>query len=124
MYAAGTDTQGRIWAVDSGVTGFGRIHMFGGNVPSSISVALSANNYNYTGTTLDVFANVDAYDVFNSRIACNVNLTVLGTSLVFLATANAQVSTISVTTSASETTRVNAQIVTGGTSTITTAVNI
>jgi len=124
MIAAGYDTQGRAWGLDAGVTGFGRLHVFGGNVPATISVAFASNSFNYTGTTLSTFANVDAYDVGGNRISCNVNLTVLGTSLQFLATANAQVSTTVITTSATETTRVNAVIINGGTSTITTAVNI
>ena len=124
MIAAGHDSQGRAWALDSGVSGFGRLHVFGSNVPATISVAFASNSFNYTGTTLSTFANVDAYDVGGNRISCNVNLTVLGTSLQFLATANAQVSTTIVTTSTSETTRVNAVIINGGTSTVTTAVNI
>jgi hypothetical protein len=71
------------------------------------------------------FPDVDTYDITGARVAANVTLTSTGSSIAFytsniLATAPA----ITVTTSASATTTVNAAVVSAGVSTITTTVTL
>jgi len=121
----GRDSLGRVWAHDSGPSNYGRIHLLSGSMPATINVTPAANSYNYSGATISTTYTIDTYDITGARVAANVTLTSTGSSIAFytsniLATAPA----ITVTTSASATTTVNAAVVSAGVSTITTTVTL
>jgi len=121
----GRDSLGRIWAVDQGPLGYGRVHLLSGSMPSTVNVTPAATSYNYSGTTISTTYTIDTYDITGARVAANVTLTSTGSSIVFY-TSNILVTTsaITVTTSASATTTVNAAVVSAGVSTITTTVTL
>ena len=122
--AAGVDGQGRIWLVDGGTYGYGRIHLVTPAVPASVSVVLAQSGLNYQGSDIDTTAAVNAYDVAGNRIAAAVTLVIEGSSLRIINGSSQAVTELTVTTSTSADTTVNIRITGAGTSNIITSVNI
>lgn len=114
----GLDRTGRIWgwALDKS---YGTVHIINPGKAARFTVDLAQSSYNYTGTTINTTAIVNAYDVNNNRVVANVRLTLDG-AMVFAST-GAKVATV--TTSASGATSVNVNIVGGGATRILAAVN-
>jgi hypothetical protein len=121
--AVGRDSLNRIWAVDVGPNQMGRVHLITTSVPATVSVTTAASSYNYSGTTINSTATVNAYDVNGNRLAVSVTLTVSGSSLVFVSN-SVQYTTLTVTTSTSADTTVNIAIIAAGNSNIITSVNV
>lgn len=121
--AVGRDGQGRIWGVDSGPLGGGRIHLITTDiVPATISLVPSVSAFNYTGTNqLFTFA-LNALSSTGTRIAVNVTLTVTGNSLRILDGASNQYVSYTTATSTSTSTIVNAAIIAAGPSSIATTI--
>jgi len=123
--AVGRDGQGRIWGVDTGPLGGGRIHLITADaVPVTISLVPSASVFNYTGTNqLFTFA-LDTLTSTGTRMSTNVTLTVTGNSLRILDNASNQYTSYTTATSTSTSTIVNAAIIAAGPSSIATTVNL
>ena len=121
--AVGRDSQGRIWGVDAGPLGGGRIHLITTDiVPATISLVPSSSVFNYTGTNqLFTFA-LDALSSTGTRIAVNVTLTVTGNSLRILDGASNQYVSYTTATSTSTSVIVNAAIIAAGPSSIATTI--
>jgi len=119
--AVGRDSLGRIWGQDTGPLGGGRIHILLSDttsMPATISVVPAAPMFNYTGTNQLTSLAVDAYNSYSTRIALNVTLTVVGTSLRILDGAGTQCTTYTTATSTSTSTIVQAMIVGPGSSSL------
>ena len=123
--AIGRDNFGRVWAQDTGFVGWGRLHLLSG-VPASVSVVSSATSYNYAGTSLPAFFNVDAYDLTGARMTATVNLSVVGTSLKFVSTSTSTtyLNSLTVVTSTSTSTMIYGSVISNGYSNITTSLTI
>ena len=123
--AVGRDSQGRIWGVDTGPLGGGRIHLITADaVPATISLVPSASVFNYTGTNqLFTFA-LDTLTSTGTRMSTNVTLTVTGNSLRILDDASNQYTSYTTATSTSTSTIVNAAIIAAGPSSIATTINL
>jgi hypothetical protein len=114
--AVGRDSQGRIWATDNGPQGQGRIHLLlGQNVPTSITVVPTTSTYNYAGSPLPVTLNVDSFDAYGNRLASNITLTTVGSSLVLVNNSGQNVSSYTTTTNTLASTQVQAFVVGPGT---------
>jgi len=122
--SAGRDSYGRIWAVEGGPFTFGRLHIITPAVPTTVTVQLSESQYNYSGTTIETTATVDAFDVSGNRLIADITLNVEGDSLKFLNTSSQQVSSLVVTTNTATSTPVDVRIISSGLSYIKTSVNI
>lgn len=120
--AVGRDSLGRIWAQDNGPFGYGRIHLLSGSVPTTVSVVPAQSTYTYAGTTINSTITLNAYDATGARMAANITLTAGSTALKFVDGSSNQVSTITVTTSASADTTVNIAVIGAGSTSITTSV--
>ena len=120
----GRDSTGRIWAVDTGTYNAGRLHLLNGAAPANVTVVPAANAYTYSGTNINTTVTVNAYDLTNSRVATTLILTSSGSPLYFLDGSNNQVTSITVTTSASADVTVNAVVTASGSSTITATLSI
>lgn len=82
-WAVGTDSTGRIWGIDRGITSAGQIHIITLSVPVTVSVVPAQTTYNYTGTTISSTLAVSAYDQNGNRIATSVKLVIDGGSMTF-----------------------------------------
>lgn len=125
--AVGRDGQGRIWGVDSGPLGGGRVHLIISDtvsIPIRVSLVPSVSVFNYTGTNQLFTFNLDAFNSTGTRIASNITLTVTGNSLRMLDNASNQYTKYTTATSTSTSTIVNAVIISAGPSSITTTVNL
>jgi hypothetical protein len=122
--AVGRDSLGRIWAVDGGPLLHGRLHLLTAATPSTVTVSLAQNSYNYQGVAIDSTAIVNAYNPSGERIATTINLRIEGTSLRLINQATQEVGELSVATSSSADTSVPIRIVGAGTSNIITSINI
>ena len=120
--AVGRDSLGRIWAQDNGPYNYGRIHLLSGSVPTTVSVVPAQSSYTYAGTTINSTLALNAYDATGARMVANVTLTAGSTALKFVDGSSNQVSTITVTTSASVDTTVNIAVIGAGSTSITTSV--
>jgi hypothetical protein len=121
--AVGRDSLGRVWASDYGPLYYGRLHLITPSLPTTVSVSLAQASYNYTGTTINTTANVSAYDASGSRISAPVTLTVQGSSMRLVNTSNVEVTSLTVTTSASAEVAANVRVISSGTSQIVASVN-
>jgi hypothetical protein len=116
MGAVGRDSQGRIWGIDSGPLGGGRLHLlYGINAPASISVVPTTSTYNYSGNPLPVTLNVDSLDINGNRLASNVTLTAVGNSMVLLNASGQSVISYTTATNTLTSTLVQGLIVGAGT---------
>jgi hypothetical protein len=68
------DNAERIWIL----TDTKELHMFSATTPVRITVNMESETYNYTGLTINTYANVSAWDIDASRIAANVKLVLEG----------------------------------------------
>jgi len=121
--AVGRDNTNKVWAVDTGPQGYGRVHLLSG-VPSTITVTPNTSTFSYAGSTSTVLFNVDAFDLTASRMSASINLSVIGTNLQILNTSGQYVSTMTVVTSTSSSTIVTGQIIGSGVSNISASVSI
>jgi hypothetical protein len=121
--AVGRDSLGRVWAVDGGPLQFGRVHLLAPSLPTTTTVTMAQTSYNYTGTAIPTTANVSTYDLSGARIVSDLTLTVQGNSMKLVNSSNVEVSSLTVTTSASADTVANLRIISGGTSQLVASVN-
>jgi hypothetical protein len=121
--AVGRDALGRVWAVDPGPQGFGRLHIFTPSTPSQATVSFAQPFYNYTGTVINSTVSVDALTITGDRVSSNVTLRAEGTSIRF-DSSGTNVSSIIVATSSTTSTVVPIRIVGPGQTNIVTSVNI
>jgi hypothetical protein len=119
--AVGRDSLGRIWAQETGTLDYGRIHLLSGPVPATVTAVPASGSYNYSGTNINTTFTVNAYDATSTRIVANVTLTATGSALRFLNN-SVQVTSITVTTSASADTTVNAVVISAGATTVSTTI--
>lgn len=122
----GVDTLGRLWITTRTLgSGYTEIHMISNSLPTRITVELDSSaggtstEYTYSGTDINTYLNVDAYDVYGNRVVSSVTLQIDGYSVVF--SGNATVTTV--TTSASATTQVPVIITGPGQISVATTVN-
>ena len=121
--AIGRDSLGRIWAQDTGPTGFGRVHLLSGAVPTSVEVIPAANSFSYSGTPINTTFTVNAYDISGSRMVANVTLSALGGALRFYDTSNAQVASVTLTTSNTNAITANAVVISAGTVSVNSSIS-
>jgi hypothetical protein len=120
--SAGRDSLGRIWAVDYGPRGGGRVHLLSGPLPSTVVATPAYATYTYAGTNINTTFSVSAYNISGARVAADVVLTATGSGLRFVNGSSQQVTTLTVTTSTSGAVSVNAVIVGAGPITVTTSI--
>jgi hypothetical protein len=114
--AVGRDRQGRIWAQDAGPQNGGRLHLlYGINAPTTISVVPTTSTYNYSGTPLPVTLNVDSFDAYGVRLASNITLTSIGSSMVLVNASGQSVTSYTTATNTLTSTQVQGIIVGAGT---------
>lgn len=75
----GIDELDRIWTYDSG----GKVYLMTPYVPTSVTVLYELDDYNYTGSNINSYVNVSAYDAFSARISSNIQLTIEGPNCTF-----------------------------------------
>jgi hypothetical protein len=95
------DSSNRLWMIDE----VNNVHLLSNFSPLTITVTPENTSYTYSGSTINSYVNVSAYDVDNTRIATNVKLVLEGSTYF---TDDSQVKEI--TTSASAETQVNIKI--------------
>lgn len=123
----GTDSLGRLW-VTARTPAIGRveIHMINDTVPATINIQLqtpvsgTTTKYVYTGSTINTFLLVDAYDVSGSRLASTLTLTISGNSMTFTGGATSTTVTTNTSTNALVAVAING----AGQSSVTASVNI
>lgn len=81
--AIGTDNLGRIWAVDAGPFGYGRLHLISLFIPANIVVTPDNTTQNYTGTNISGNLSAAAYNQSGGYIATTIKLVLEGGSMVF-----------------------------------------
>lgn len=121
--AIGRDSLGRIWAQDTGPTGFGRVHLLSGAVPTTVEVIPAANSFSYSGTPINTTFTVNAYDLTGSRMQANITLSALGGALRFYDTSNAQVASVTLTTSNTNAITANAVVISAGTVSVNSSIS-
>lgn len=104
------DTAGRVWAYDTA----GRIHLIYPSNALTSAFVLQNTSYSYTGSLINTWGNLDAYDVTGARVVANVQVTLTGGGLRF--SDNTVVKTI--TTSSSASTNVALQVIGPGSTSI------
>ena len=68
------DNAERIWIYSD----TNELHMFSATTPVRITVNMESETYNYTGSTINTYANVRAWDIDAARIATSVKLVLEG----------------------------------------------
>jgi hypothetical protein len=120
FYAAGRDSTGRIWAIETGPLGYGLLHLITPTVPVTLTVTSASASYNYSGSTISSTVAVNAYDYAGNRIVAAVKLVIEGSSMTFDGSAQTRF----VTTSAGADTTVNISIIGPGVSGIVASANL
>jgi len=70
------DRLERIWILDTTDV----LHMFSATTPIRITVVMEDETYNYTGSTINTYANISAWDTDGDRVAANVKLVLEGSA--------------------------------------------
>jgi hypothetical protein len=110
FHAVGRDNLGRIWAVDAGNQGYGRVHMISQSAPVTITVTPDSDAYEYTGIAINANLIVNAYDSSGNRMITAVKLVIQGSSMTF----SGSNATTTVTTADNTDTLVAVTITSGG----------
>jgi hypothetical protein len=70
------DTSERIWIMSNS----GELHMFSATTPIRVTVIMQNETYNYTGSTINTYANVSAWNTDGNRVVANVKLVLEGSA--------------------------------------------
>lgn len=84
--AAGRDSEGRIWYIQSSTTQTGltpELHILTPSLPVTISINPEFTSYDYAGTPINSYLNISAYNASGTRIAADVKLVINGGSMTF-----------------------------------------
>jgi len=100
-YGAMVDSLNRLWMLDNQ----NNVHLLSSFSPLTITVTPELAEYNYSGSVINTYINVSAYDIDNVRLATNVKLVLEGATYF---TDDTQTKTIA--TSASAETQVNIKV--------------
>ena len=71
-----TDSLNRLWIYDTA----NNTHLISNNVPLTVTIEPEYSSYNYQGTTISSYVEVDAWDVDSNRMATDVLLTLEGST--------------------------------------------
>lgn len=83
FWSVGTDSTGRIWALENSNNAAGIIHLITPSVPVNVVLTPASTTYNYTGTTISSTIGVSTYDQTGTRISTSVKLVIDGGSMTF-----------------------------------------
>jgi len=120
----GRDRNDRIWYTVSETnmasTDYPNINLLTPTLPISITITPELESYTYSGSTINTYVNVSAYNASGARIATDVRLLIEGSGMEFVG--GATVSTV--TTSAVGELQVNIDITSAGYANITASVDV
>ena len=85
------DDLDRLWMVDDS----NDVHLISNNVPLTVTIDPEHTSYNYQGTTINSYVEVNAWDVDSNRMDADVLLTLEGSTYFMDDTQSKQVTTTS-----------------------------
>jgi len=120
VWAVGRDSTDRIFACVTHPSGYVETHLITPSLPVVVNISAENETYDYQGSTITSFVEVDAINAEGNRIVTDVTLVIEGTTMTF---ANSNTST-TVTTSANSAVQVPISIVDAGFSRIISSVTV
>lgn len=121
VHGLGVGLDGTLYAaVADNSDGYVSVHTISSDIPLQVVITAESNTYNYSGSNINTYVNIDAYDFANNRIETTLQLEIDGGTMTF---ANGD-TTGTVTTSASATSNVGIAITGAGFSNIITKVQV
>jgi hypothetical protein len=105
--AIGTDTTGRMWTIQIPTVNRYELHIHTIDSPSKLLITPEHTRYEFTGSEIDTYVDVGAYNYEGDYVAVNVTLNINGTGAVFTSTGT---QTQTIDTLADNDTRLNIKI--------------
>ena len=105
--AIGTDTTGRLWTIQSPKESRFELHIHTVDSPSKLIITPEHIRYQFTGSEIDTYVDVGAYNYEGDYVEVNVTLNINGTGAVFTSTGT---QTQTIDTLADNTKRLNIKI--------------